>query len=359
VKVESKDSVRLFLEAMGSVPLLSREEELKTTMAYRTYRQLELLKDKEVTPVNSTLIQYTRLLKLRELTSLQLSRKINVVEWAKVAGLDLETLRLLLLDGRTQWAILAGISVEEIIAIEKAGLAAKNLLMRSNLRLVVAIARKYINRGLEFSDLIQDGSIGLNRAIELFDPSRGYKLSTYAYPWIRQGITRAINLTAREIRLPGHMIEQITKIKKTKGALLLAGQVVTVEAIATRLDQTPEQIRFAIESDPRVLSLDKKTGKDHDLSLVDIIPSTTSTPDQVLDSNFIAEVIPQLLEKLDEREQKIIVLRYGLKGKRQTLVEIGQQLDLSRERIRQIERSAMKKLKAAAPQYQDVRQLLA
>lgn len=359
--MKSKDSVKFFLEAMAKYPLLSHQEEISATQAYQKYRKIELVKDSlaKAEPFNSTLIQYTKMLKLRDHEALRRGARVSMSNWAILANVTVDQLKDILLDGRTQWAILADVTVEEIIRIEKEGLIAKDLLMKSNIRLVVSIARKYLNRGLEFLDLIQEGIIGMNRAIEKFDPTKGYRFSTYAYPWIRQGITRAISFMGREIRLPNHIGEKITKIKKIRGALLLAGRKVSIPIIAAEMGETVEEIRFAIMSDPRALSLDNNMGKDKNLAWVDIMQSPLPTPDELLESSSIVETIPKILAELDAREQEVIVLRYGLRGERQTLVAIGKALDISRERVRQIERDAMKKLRRTAMQYQEVRQLLA
>lgn len=359
METNQKDSVKIFLEEMARYPLLTHEEETTTANTYQRYRKIELLKDIQSIPVNSILVRYTEITKLRELESLKHGRRITIKEWATIVGITDQELKDALFDGRTQWAILTDLTVEGVIEIEREGLKAKNLLMRSNIRLVVSIARKYLNRGLEFLDLIQEGMIGMNRAIELFDPSKSYRFSTYAYQWIRQGITRGISSMGREIRLPLHAIEKITAIKKTRGALLLAGKKGSIPAIADAMGEKVEKISFVIQADAKTLSLDKGMGKDQDLTWVEAMQSPYQTPEELLEEKFLLGVIPEMISKLDDREQKVIILRYGLIGEIQTLVSIGKIMNLSRERIRQIERNAMKKLRAATPQYQEVRQSLA
>jgi RNA polymerase nonessential primary-like sigma factor len=358
--MEIKDSVKIFLDEMAKYPLLTHQEEIAATQAYQKYRKIELIKNAQSNPINSTLIEYTKTIELRDRETLRRGGRISISSWAVVAGTTVDGIETILSDGRTQWAILAGTTVNEIVKLEKEGLRAKDLLMKSNIRLVVSIARRYLNRGLEFLDLIQEGTIGMNRAIEKFDTTKGYRFSTYAYPWVRQGITRAINTTGREIRLPNHVSERITKIKKTRGALLLAGhKKVSIPLIASEMGETVERIRSTIEADAKPLSLDKTMGINQDLAWIDVMPCPLPTPEEQLESRFVLGIVPELLSSLDEREQTVIILRYGLIGEKQTLVSIGETLNLSRERIRQIERCAMKKMKSVAPKYQEVRQLLA
>ncbi|MEM8504016.1 MAG: RNA polymerase sigma factor SigC [Cyanobacteria bacterium P01_D01_bin.1] len=343
----STDLVRLYLQEIGRVSLLERDEEVAEAQQVQQHMELLALRDQAAEETGGPLATYVHLLKTRAQLTAQLGHRPSLERWAKVANVDIAELKPTLAKGKQLWAELAELSVKEIIAIQKEGTRAKEHMIKANLRLVVSVAKKYQNRGLELLDLIQEGTLGLERAVEKFDPTKGYRFSTYAYWWIRQGITRAIATQSRTIRLPVHITEKLNKIKKAQRKISQTqGRTAKVEDIARELDMTVAQVREVLLKVPRSVSLDTKVGKDRDTELGDLLETEDISPEEQLMRESLKRDLNQLLTDLTTREQEVITLRFGLgDGVPYSLAEIGRTLELSRERVRQIESKALQKLR--------------
>ena len=341
------DLVRLYLQEIGRVPLLERDEEVSE--AQKVQRHISILEEraKAAEAGNAVLQEFSKLVDVHDRLVTQLSHRPSMKRWSMAVGMEIPLLKEKLAEGKQAWAEVIGCDVKELDRIQKNGIRAKEHMIKANLRLVVSVAKKYQNRGLELLDLIQEGTLGLERAVEKFDPTKGYRFSTYAYWWIRQGITRAIATQSRTIRLPVHITEKLNKIKKAQRKISQEkGRTPKIEDIAKELDMTAAQIREVLLRVPRSVSLEIKVGKEKDTELGDLLETESASPEETLMRESLQKDLHYLLSELTSREREVIQMRFGFGGEKPfSLAEIGRCLELSRERVRQIEAKALQKLR--------------
>lgn len=341
------DLVRIYLQEIGRVRLLGRDEEVSEAQRVQRYMALLEQRNEAAEKGNLPIQRYVSLIDARDRLASILGHRPSLERWATEAGIAVTEIRPILSEGKIHWAKLVGLTQAELELIQREGLRAKEHMIKANLRLVVSVAKKYQNRGLELLDLIQEGTLGLERAVEKFDPTKGYRFSTYAYWWIRQGITRAIATQSRTIRLPVHITEKLNKIKKAQRKIAQEkGRTATLEDIAQELEMTVPQVREVLLKVPRAVSLETKVGKEQDTELGDLLETKDLSPEELLMRESLRRDLLTLMADLTSRERDVIQMRFGLdNGQPYSLAEIGRALDLSRERVRQIEAKALQKLR--------------
>ncbi len=344
---KTTDLVRLYLQEIGRVQLLGRDEEVAEAQCVQRYMRLVELRVEAAQTVSGPIQQYVELVTAHDRLTSNLGHRPSLERWAREAGVAVFELKPILAEGKRHWAELANLTVAELETIQSSGVRSKEHMIKANLRLVVSVAKKYQNRGLELLDLIQEGTLGLERAVEKFDPTKGYRFSTYAYWWIRQGITRAIATQSRTIRLPVHITEKLNKIKKAQRKISQEkGRTATMEDIGKELDMDAAQVREVLLRVPRSVSLETKVGKEKDTELGDLLETDDISPEDTLMRESLRRDLQHLLADLTSRERDVIQMRFGLDdGQPYSLADIGRALDLSRERVRQIEAKALQKLR--------------
>lgn len=340
------DIVRLYFQDINRVCLLTPDEEIFE--AQKVQRYLQLLKIRaELADGDSTIANYVRLTDVRDHLTTSLGHFPSLEQWAKEANIPVADLLSQFAAGQSAWAEKTQMSHPELDQIMSQGIKAKKHILQANLRLVVFIAKKYQNRGLELLDLIQEGTLGLERAVEKFDPTKGYRFSTYAYWWIRQGITRGISTQSRTIRLPWHITEKLRNIKKVQRQLSQSlGRTASIEDIAKEMTIDPQEIRELLASVPRSISLAIKIGDDSNTELGDLLKSDESPPEQMILQESLRHELNQLLVDLTPNEQAVITMRFGLNDrKKHSFAHISNRLNVSQERVRKIELKALQKLR--------------
>ena len=340
------DLLRLYLQDIGRVDLLTNEEEV--TLARLVQRREALLQQqRQLADSDVAIGELHRLEKLQRQEANRHSHWPTKQEWARAAGLTLQDLQQRIEAGYQAWGAQAGLESKELKLALRQGRRAKDHMIQANLRLVVAVAKKYQQRGMELLDLVQEGTLGLERAVEKFDPTRGFRFSTYAYWWIRQGMTRAIATQSRTIRLPVHVTEKLNRIKRVQQEIASnEGRIASIADLSRELGISEDTVRQTLARVPRSVSLDTRVGRDQDTQLGDLIEDGHATPEQTLTHHELHNDLEHLLDELTGREAAVLRRRFGLEDDTpQTLAQIGEELKLSRERVRQIETRALLKLR--------------
>ena len=296
----SGDSVRSYLRDIGRIPLLEHDEEI--------------------------------------LLGRKVQRMMHLQEMQKELNLDVKGL-----------AEAMDVPVRQLLREFRDGTQAKDKMVTANLRLVVSVAKKYTKRNMELLDIIQEGTIGLVRGVEKFDPGRGYKFSTYAYWWIRQGITRAIAEKSRAIRLPIHVTENLNKLKKAQRELSqINGRIPNVFELAEHLELSVEEIKDLMCKARQPTSLEIKIGENRDTALIDLLEDETQLPETLLEQQFVKEDMRNLIRDLPELQAAVISMRYGIGEEMlepMSMTAIGQVLNMSRDRVRTLEHKAVRNLR--------------
>ena len=300
------DSVRSYLRDIGRIPLLEHDEEILLGRKVQRLMEIKGIQEEAQTKDNESI--------------------------AGLLGISLKDLKKELRDGER----------------------AKEKMVTANLRLVVSVAKKYTKRNMELLDIIQEGTIGLVRGVEKFDPGRGYKFSTYAYWWIRQGITRAIAEKSRAIRLPIHVTENLNKLKKAQRELSqINGQLPNVFELSDYLGLTVDEIKDLMCKARQPTSLEIKIGENRDTALIDLLEDETQLPETLLEQQFIKEDIRELIADLPEMQASVISMRYGIGDEMlepMSMTAIGQVLNMSRDRVRTLEHKALRALRVQSNQ---------